>query len=134
MARVLIVEDDPGAARLADLVLSIEGYDTEVAGTGAQLRARLDGAPADLVLLDVMLPDANGLDLLVEVRDAPRWIDARVVLLTALEGPEDSWRCWSSGADYYLTKPVDLPLMRSVVRRLLAGEDLVLDQPRTSVG
>jgi DNA-binding response OmpR family regulator len=134
MAQVLIVEDDPGSARLADLALSIEGHETEVAGTGAQVRERIQGTPCDLVLLDVMLPDANGLDLLAEIRAVSGWVDTRVVLLTALDQPEDAWRCWSSGADYYLTKPVDLPLMRSVVARLLAGERLEIDKPRASVG
>ncbi len=129
MAQLLIVEDDPGAARLADLALSLEGHATEVVRSGADLRARLSGEPVDLVLLDVMLPDANGLELVGEVRGTDGWDGTQVVLLTALDSQEDAWRCWASGADYYLTKPVDLPLMRSVVDRLIAGEQPPLAEP-----
>ncbi len=123
MAQVLVVEDDPGAARLAELALAMEGHTIDVVRSGADFVERLGGEPADLVLLDVMLPDANGLDLLESLRGADTWQQTRVVLVTALDSNDDAWRFWSSGVDYYLTKPVDLPLMRSVVERLLAGDD-----------
>ena len=117
---MLIVEDDPSAARLLDLVFSSEGYGTTIISTGAQALTRLEGPPTDLVLLDVMLPDVDGLSVLEALRGSEAWAGTPVVLLTALNSDEDVWRGWSSGADYYLTKPLDLELLRFTVTRLIA--------------
>jgi DNA-binding response OmpR family regulator len=122
VASMLIVEDDPSVARLVDLTLAVEGHATEVVTDGALAAVRLDGPPVDLVVLDVMLPGVDGFELLQQLRDRPAWGATKVILVTALDGDEDVWRGWSSGADYYLTKPFDIAQLRTVVGRLLAGD------------
>lgn len=124
MATILIVEDDPAVARLLELAFAVEGYHTEVLTSGGEARARLDGPATDLVVLDVMLPDIDGLAVLRALRGHLGWEDSKVVLLTALGADDDVWRGWASGTDYYLTKPFELPQLRAIAERLLSGEDL----------
>lgn len=124
MASILIVEDDPAVGRMLDLALGVDGHTTELVTTGGAARERLAGQHVDLVLLDVMLPDVDGLTLLEELRSRPEWAGTRVVVVSALDSDEDVWRGWANGTDYYLTKPFDLAQLRSVIERLLADEDL----------
>jgi DNA-binding response OmpR family regulator len=124
VASMLIVEDDPSVARLVDLTLAVEGHATEVVGDGGLAAVRLDGPPVDLVVLDLMLPGVDGFELLRQLRTRPAWSATKVILLTALDDDEDVWRGWSSGADYYLTKPFDIAQLRTVVERLLAGDTI----------
>ena len=124
MATILIVEDDPAVGRLLDLALAVDGHTTEIVTSGREARERLDGDLTDLVLLDVMLPDVDGLTVLDELRSRPGWADTRVIVVSALDGDEDVWRGWANGTDYYLTKPFDLAHLRAVIDRLLDGEDL----------
>lgn len=124
MPSVLIVEDDSSVARLLELTFSVEGFETEVVVRGAEARDRLRGAPPDIVVLDIMLPEVDGLTLLRTLRETRGWKDTKVVLLTALDSDDDVWRGWAAGTDYYLTKPFELPQLRTIVERLLDGEDL----------
>lgn len=134
MASILIVEDDPAVARLLELAFGVEGHQTEVATGGGDARSRLDGPATDLVVLDVMLPDIDGLSVLRALRCHTGWEDTKVVLLTALGGDDDVWRGWASGTDYYLTKPFELAQLRAIADRLLAGEDLSDEDPSVVVG
>lgn len=124
MPSVLIVEDDPSVARLLELAFSVEGYTTEVVMRGPEARDRLDGAASDIVVLDVMLPGLDGLSVLRELRTSSGWEDTKVVILTARDSDEDVWQGWAAGTDYYLTKPFELPQLRTIAERLLDGEDL----------
>lgn len=124
MPSILIVEDDPSVARLLELAFSVEGYSTESAFRGEDARDRLRGTPTDIVVLDIMLPGVDGLTLLRTLRETRGWEATKVILLTALDSDDDVWRGWAAGTDYYLTKPFDLPQLRTIAERLLAGEDL----------
>jgi two-component system, OmpR family, response regulator TrcR len=124
MPNVLIVEDDGPVARLLDLAFSVEGYATEVVTSGERARDRLRGPAPDIVVLDVVLPEVDGLTLLRQLRGSRGWQDTKVVLLTARDSDDDVWQGWAAGTDYYLTKPFELPQLRAIAERLLAGEDL----------
>jgi DNA-binding response OmpR family regulator len=121
VASLLIVEDDPSTARLLELAFDIEGHEIEVLQSGAEAAARLRGPAADVVLLDVMLPEIDGLEVLRKLRSTPGWESTRVVLVSALDGDEDVWQGWTSGTDSYVTKPFDLGELRGIVARLLGG-------------
>jgi DNA-binding response OmpR family regulator len=124
MPNVLIVEDDGPVARLLDLAFSVEGYATEVVTSGERARDRLRGPAPDIVVLDVVLPEVDGLTLLRQLRGSRGWQDTMGVLLTARDSDDDVWQGWAAGTDYYLTKPFELPQLRAIAERLLAGEDL----------
>lgn len=121
MAEILIYEDDPVVARMLSLMYSLEGHDVEVVTTAVGAWERLAGPAPDLLLLDVLLDGADGIDLLTDLRTRPEWQRSGVIVVTALSADRDVWRGWSSGADYYLTKPFDLEHLRSVSARLLAA-------------
>lgn len=121
MISILIVEDDPAVATMLDMTFSLEGYATEVVTGGAAAVTRLQGSPVDVVVLDVMMPEVDGLEVLRALRTLPAWDETRVIVSTALASDADLWAGWSAGADYYLTKPFDLDHLRDVVGRLGTG-------------
>jgi DNA-binding response OmpR family regulator len=125
VARILIVEDDPAICEMLQLILGVEGYETEVITDGTTAVARLDEPPADAVVLDVMMPGLDGLSVLSELRRRPAWADTRVVVASALRSDEDVWKGWTAGADYYLVKPFDLSQLRDVINRLLSAAPAV---------
>ena len=121
MARVLVVEDDPGVRRMLELMLAAEGYEAESASDGREALHRLDAPPPDLVILDVMMPGADGFTVLRELRTRDGWETVPVVVTTALGTDQDMWQGWQSGADYYLVKPFSIEELRAIVVRLLTA-------------
>jgi CheY-like chemotaxis protein len=118
---VLIVEDDPDQLALADLRVSMAGYAVRVAPSQEVLAASLakDGIP-DLILLDVMLPDGNGFDILSKLRSMPAFAALPIVMLTAKNQRADVERGLRLGADGYITKPYSKNILASVIERILA--------------
>ena len=103
MTRILVIEDGRDLALGLQANLEVEGYEVAVAYTGEDgLRAASEGAP-DLVILDLMLPDTDGYDVLARMRRAH--IDVPVVILTARGEEVDKVRGFRTGADDYVTKP-----------------------------
>ena len=108
MARVLVIEDDASLAMLLSYLLGHEGHDVEVCIDGDEAVARLDGEPADAVLVDVMLPtEISGLDVLRELRQRRDWADVPAIVVSALSGDRHQWEGWAAGASSYVTKPYE---------------------------
>lgn len=117
---VLIVEDDPDQLALADLRVSMAGYKVRVATTvNAFLHSMLDDGPPDLLLLDVLLPDGNGFEVLVKMRRHPVLGSLPIVILTSENEPEDIGKGLLLGADGYITKPYTKNILADVIRRVL---------------
>jgi CheY-like chemotaxis protein len=117
---VLIVEDDPDQLALADLRVSMAGYKVRVAATvNAFLHSMLDDGPPDLLLLDVMLPDGNGFDVLAKMRRHAVLGSLPIVMLTSENEPEDIGKGLLLGADGYITKPYTKNILADVIRRVL---------------
>lgn len=139
--RILVVEDDPVLADGLKVGLGLAGSTVDVVFTAADARAALSASRFDAVVLDRMLPDGAGLDILADLR---RQGDATpVLLLTALDETSDRIAGLDAGADDYLGKPFDLDelaaRLRAIARRregragpLLEAAGIVLD-PATSV-
>lgn len=122
--KILVVEDEKAIADILVFNLQREGYDTLVAYDGAEgLRAALEDAP-DLVLLDVMLPEMDGFEVLRHIREKQ---DTPIIMLTAREEETDKVLGLELGADDYITKPFSMrELMARVkanMRRTLSGEE-----------
>ncbi len=139
--RVLVVDDEPGITDLVSMALRYEGLSVEAVHTGADaLRAVAEVRP-HLMVLDVMLPDLDGFEVMRRLSgDFPR---IPVLFLTALDELEDKLRGFTLGGDDYLTKPFRVEELivrvRAVLRRahevgedsgVLRFEDLVLDEER----
>lgn len=123
---ILIVEDDPDQLALADLRVSMAGYKVRVAASvNGFLQALVDEGAPDLLLLDVMLPDGDGFDVLAKMRRHQALGSLPIVMLTARNDPGDIGRGLVLGADGYVTKPYTKSLLADVIRRVLKRPDSV---------
>ena len=117
---VLIVEDDPDQLALADLRVSMAGYQVRVAtSVNAFLQSMLDEGAPDLLLLDVVLPDGNGFEVLAKMRRHAVLGSLPIVMLTSENEPEDIGKGLLLGADGYITKPYTKNILADVIRRVL---------------
>lgn len=105
MARVLVVEDHADIAELVTHYLERAGHSAEIVDTGSAVMSRLLEAPADLVLLDLMLPGMDGRQVCRAIRDDARTACTPIVMLTAHGEETDRVRGLELGADDYITKP-----------------------------
>ena len=115
--RVLVVEDERKLAHILATALQGEHYDVVVARTGEDGFFRANAEVFDLVVLDLMLPGRNGLEILQTLRQ--RHIDTPVLILTARDGVDDRVLGLDLGADDYLVKPFALPELLARIRALL---------------
>jgi DNA-binding NtrC family response regulator len=122
---VLIIDDEAAIRESLQTLLELEGYDVAAAADGEEGIAKLGDRPFDLVLLDVALPDRNGLDLLPDIRAIDPQLS--VIMITAYGTVEDAVRAMQSGAANFLQKPWDneklLADIRSAVARRRAEEE-----------
>ena len=117
MTRILIIEDNETLAQGLRTNLEFEGYVVRVAGDAASGLAMLRESSAELVILDLMLPDQNGYDVLRQLRE--RGNATPVLVLTALSEEVDKVRGFRFGADDYVTKPFGLMELLARVDALL---------------
>jgi DNA-binding response OmpR family regulator len=126
MSRILIVEDEASLAKGIQFNFEIEGYEAAVVKDGVEALERLTGrGPGgegfDLIILDVMLPGMDGYAVLERLREAGDFTP--ILMLTAKGRPEDMVRGLEGGADDYLAKPFDLPVLLARVKGLLRRRD-----------
>ena len=116
-AKIAIVEDDATIARLVELELMHAGYEVVKYGDGESALLGIEEAAPDLVLLDVMLPGADGLEVAKTMRE--RGLKMPILMLTARSETQDVVMGFDAGADDYLRKPFEVPELLSRVRALL---------------
>jgi DNA-binding response OmpR family regulator len=142
--RILVVEDEARLARLVARVLGEEGYAAETVGDGRSALTRALAEPFDLLIVDWMLPDLDGIDVIRRLRAAE--VNVPVLMLTARDQIEDRVEGLDVGADDYLPKPFAFPELFARVRALLrwpreqkrtdtilAAGDVTLDPHRHAV-
>lgn len=117
---VLVVEDEPHLASLLKHVLTNEGFDVRTAKNRDEIVAEFRRAPRpDLVLLDVLLPDADGFDVLLKIRQHPALKSLPVVMLTAKATRDAVLKGLAGGADGYITKPFEIDVLVKAVNVVL---------------
>jgi two-component system, OmpR family, alkaline phosphatase synthesis response regulator PhoP len=116
-ARILLVEDEPGLVLTLSDLLTVEGYEVETATDGPTGLARAAGERFDLIVLDVMLPGKNGLEVCRELRHQGK--DTPVLMLTAKTQLVDRVVGLKIGADDYVTKPFEAPELLARIEALL---------------
>lgn len=117
MQRILVIDDDPAVTSVLKRGLSYEGFAVESAGDGIEGVASLRERPADLVILDIMMPGIDGLEVLRRIRAADESLP--VLLLTAKDASPDQVRGLELGADDYVTKPFTFEVLVARVHALL---------------
>ena len=105
---ILVVDDDDDIRAVVCHNLEVDGFRVLSAAGGDEAMEILEHDTPNLVILDVMMPVRDGYDVLAELRSRPETAELPVVLLTAKRAESDIWEGWSSGADYYMTKPFEV--------------------------
>jgi two-component system, OmpR family, response regulator RegX3 len=127
MTKLLVVEDEESFSDALSYMLRREGYEVAVAATGTEALATFDRSGADLVLLDLMLPELSGTEVCRELRQRS---NVPIIIVTARDAEIDKVVGLELGADDYVTKPFSsrelLARVRAVLRRGGDGEDLAL--------
>ncbi|TNH30293.1 response regulator [Micromonospora orduensis] len=126
MTRILVVDDEPQILRALRINLRARRYDVDVAGTGAAALKAAASHPPDLVVLDLGLPDIDGVEV---IRGLRGWTTVPIIVLSGRAGSEDKVAALDAGADDYVTKPFGveelLARIRAVTRRLGAPSEAV---------
>jgi two-component system, OmpR family, KDP operon response regulator KdpE len=131
MTRVLVVDDEPQILRALRINLRVRDYEVHVAATGTEALEVAGRYPPDLVILDLGLPDLDGVEVIQGLRG---WSKAPIIVLSGRADSVDKVEALDAGADDYITKPFGveelLARMRAAVRRTRATDDL----PRIRLG
>ena len=126
--RILVVEDETKIARFLRQGLTFEGYQVDVAYDGREALSKLRAEPVDLVILDLMLPHIDGMEVCRRLRG---FSAVPVLMLTARDAVQDRVRGLDSGADDYLVKPFALDELLARIRALLRRQRASQDEPQT---
>jgi len=122
--QILVVDDEPRNTKLLEAILSREGYRVECAGNGQDaLRAVVELRP-DLVLLDVMMPDTDGFQVAAQIKSNSDTRNIPIIMVTSLDDRASKLRALDSGAEEFLTKPVDRAELIVRTRNLLRLKEL----------
>lgn len=129
---ILVVEDSQTSRKVISMLLVRRGYAILEAQSGTEALEQLGGCTPDLVLLDVMLPDMSGYEVLTRLRQSPASAEVPVVMLTGKNKPSDRLKGLFHGTNEYLTKPFDPAKLLAVLEKYLTGEEPVAKAPPPS--
>lgn len=121
MARVMVIEDEDNIAVALDFLLTRDGHDHSRLATGAGAVEALRAQRPDLVLLDVMLPEVSGYQIVQDLRADPGMADVRVLMMTARGSVMERRKGLALGADGFIAKPFELAELRAEMARVLEG-------------
>ena len=116
---ILIVDDEPDNFDVIQSLLPGESYKLHYAISGEHAIASLDKFDPDVILLDVMMPGLNGMEVCKQIKAMAKWQAVPIVMVTALSGKEDLARCLAAGADDFVNKPVNGIELRARVSSML---------------
>lgn len=122
--RILVIDDEPQIRRFLDISLRAQGYVVALAESGRAGLAELAAHGADLVVLDIGLPDLDGHDVLAELR---QWSQVPVIMLTVRDGEAEKVAALDGGANDYVTKPFGVQELMARIRSLLRARIVPAD-------
>ncbi|WFA08172.1 response regulator transcription factor [Tissierella sp. Yu-01] len=130
MTKILVIEDEEKLARFIELELKYEGYEVEKSFDGRAGLELVKSSPFDLVLLDIMLPGLNGIEVLRRIRQSS---DVPVILLTARDAVVDKVTGLDSGADDYITKPFAIEELLARIRAVLRKKEVINEDSSSDI-
>jgi two-component system response regulator RpaA len=122
---ILAVDDERQMRMMLVDALGTEGFEVDAAASAREALARLEKRRPDILVLDIGMPEMDGLTLCRKLRSDARFITLPILFLTAYTQPEDIIRGLDAGADDYTLKPINLPVFLARVRALLRRKDMV---------
>ena len=131
-ATILIVDDNDMNRDLLARRLSQAYYDVIDVGSGQEALDAIENRKIDLVLLDILMPDMDGYEVLEQLKENPNTRTIPVIMLTAVHEMDSVVRCFELGADDYLTKPYNIPFVRSRIASCLRGKANINNEESTS--
>lgn len=128
---ILVVDDNPMNLKLAQLLLTIEGYEVRTAGHAEEAMAILQSFHPRLILMDVQMPGIDGLELTRRLKSDPSFRDVIILAVTAYAMKSDEQKALEAGCDGYIAKPLDTRGLPDLVRAFLDGSARGSAQQRT---
>ena len=117
--KILIVDDDLETLRLVGLMLQRQGYQVASAHNGAEALSMARNEQPDLIVLDIMMPDMDGYEAIPKIRQIPGREQIPIIAVTAQAMQGDKEKCLAAGADEYISKPIDVDRLLSVLKEQL---------------
>lgn len=117
---ILLAEDNEAHQELLSDYLGAYGFRLSIAKTGWEAIEQAKTASPDLILMDIQLPGIDGLNAIEQIRATPNLIQVPIIALTAFAMPSDREKCLSVGATEYLSKPLELKQLVTLIQKLLA--------------
>ena len=121
---IVVVDDDPSNRELLDRRLSRDGHTVSTMPSGETALAWMEDHPVDLVILDLIMPGLNGVEVLRRMRAREETRQTPVIIISGLDESDGAIRCIEAGADDYLSKPVDAVLLRARISAALERKRL----------
>lgn len=123
--RILVIEDDPSISNAVKGGLEVRDYIVTIINNGKTALRTLDGlkhGTYDLILLDLMLPGANGWEILIKIRSQQSTVNIPVIMLTAIDDDTTECRALCDGANDYITKPFSMKVLAARIEACLAKQ------------
>ncbi|NUN63911.1 response regulator [Pseudanabaena biceps] len=120
--QVLIVDDNEINRDMLARRLQRRDFDLTMAKDGREAIALVKSRPYDLILLDIMMPEIDGYEVLKYLKNEPKLRDIPVIMISAIEEMDSVMKCMEIGADDYLTKPFDPDMLKAAISRALSGK------------
>jgi CheY-like chemotaxis protein len=121
--KILIVEDEEDIIRILGLRVEMYGYDAVFACNGEVALIKTREEKPDLILLDIRMPDLNGLEFMNRLFTDEEICHIPVIMVTAYAEPEIEARCLEMGARFYVTKPFDLEYLKSCIEKCIGTSE-----------
>ena len=126
---ILVADDDPDIVALVKNILERKGFGVQAAYNGIEVFSRLEEQKPDLIILDIMMPQMNGLEVLTRLKGTADYLSIPVILLTAKYQPKDVVEGYKLGANYYITKPFTSAQLINGINYVFSGDQKHLNQP-----
>jgi CheY-like chemotaxis protein len=121
--KILVVEDNDRNRRLLKILLKARGYEVVEASTGKEAMDYLDSHNPDLILMDIQLPNVDGLELTKKIKSNDKTKDIPIIAVTAYAMKGDKERILESGCDAYVSKPIDTQELPQLIANILKNSE-----------
>jgi len=130
--KILVIDDDPEIRYTLEALLSAEGYDVEVAETGMEAVKKTQGKWYNIALIDINLPDINGIELLTKLKEGnPKM---RKIIVTGYPTLPNAVEAVNKQANAYLIKPVEIPKMLETIKEQVTQQESEKTMSETKIG